>query len=109
MSLHDYHVSGELERSGVPFLACLMAAMRRADSDNYRKLAAAFPDVAQELEQRYIQPNGLLQSEQDWESFEKGNSSEQRRAACWATGACVVVRRQGYSSTTSSHSSTRVR
>ena len=71
MSRHDFLVSGQLERSGAGYLACLMGAMRQADSDNYRKLAGLFPDVAQEIQERYSAPGGLLKCEQELEAFER--------------------------------------
>ena len=70
MSLHDYRVSRALEHDGVPFFACVMAAMRRADSTNLAKFQRAFPDVWQELEKRYVSPGGLLSSEMDFNEFE---------------------------------------
>jgi len=70
MSLHDYKVSLELERSGVPFYALVMAAMRRADTDNLRKLQRAFPEAWDELQKRYDSPGGMLWSERDWAAFE---------------------------------------
>ena len=70
MSLHDFRVSRELEGSGVPFYALVMAAMRRADSTNLERLKRAFPDVWQELERRYNAPDGMLPSERDWNAFE---------------------------------------
>ena len=71
MSVHDFEVSGELERAGVPFLACVMAAKRRADTDNLARLRRAFPEIYSELEQRYGAPGGLLRSEREWEAFER--------------------------------------
>ena len=64
MSRHDYRVSLELVRSGVPYCALLLAALARADSTNYQRLAAAFPDVAQELAERAAAPGNMLSSEQ---------------------------------------------
>jgi len=54
-------------RNDPPFYALIMAAMRKADSSNTDKLAAAFPDVWGELKARYHAPGGLLPSEQQKE------------------------------------------
>ena len=43
MSLIDYEVSKELERQDVPFYGLIMAAMRRADTDNLSALRAFWP------------------------------------------------------------------
>lgn len=69
MSLHDYRVSRELVKRDMPFYALLMAAMDRADSGNQRLLVAAFPDVWDELVERYNAPGALLGSERDTEGF----------------------------------------
>ncbi len=71
MSLHDYRVSGELAAQGVPFLALILAAMRRADTTNLERLKLAFPEVGDELQKRYNAPSGLLPSERDWADFEE--------------------------------------
>lgn len=63
MSRFDYQASRELEAQDPPFYALIMAAMRRADTDNKRLLDAAFPDTAAELQARYDAPGGLLPGE----------------------------------------------
>jgi hypothetical protein len=60
--LYDYQRSGRL--IGESFESLLYAAMRRADSDNFKKLAAAFPAAAQELEARFNAVGGILDIEQ---------------------------------------------
>ncbi len=60
MSLYDYEVSRELEAHDLPFYALIMAAMRRADTDNLDLLRAAFPEVWAELSARYHAPGGML-------------------------------------------------
>jgi len=70
MSLHDYRVSGALAASGVPLYACVMAAMRRADSTNLDPLRRAFPECWDELQKRYDSPGRLLPGERDWAAFE---------------------------------------
>ncbi len=63
MSRHDYLVSQLLARRDDPFRSLVMAAMRRADSDNWDRLRAAFPDIAEELLARYNAPDGVLPGE----------------------------------------------
>lgn len=67
MSLHDYRQSRELSgasgASGATFYALLMAAMRRADTDNTEKLKEAFPETYEELRQRYRAPGGVLDTD----------------------------------------------
>jgi len=60
MSLIDYEVSKELERQDVPFYGLIMAAMRRADTDNLNALRAFWPAVWDELQARYNAPGGAL-------------------------------------------------
>ena len=65
MSLYDYRESQALAAQDVPFYALIMAAMRRADTDNLVRLRNAFPDVHDELTNRYNAAGGLLQSERE--------------------------------------------
>ena len=60
MSLHEYKQSIELYDKDYPFYALIMAAMRKADSDNERLLRDAFPRVWDELQARYDAPGGVL-------------------------------------------------
>jgi hypothetical protein len=46
-----------------PFYALIMAAMRKADTTNSDLLKRAFPEVWDELEERYWTPGGLTASE----------------------------------------------
>jgi hypothetical protein len=69
MSLSDYKQSAALAVSA-SFHALVMAAMRRADTENYRRLAAAFPAIADELETRYRSPGALTPSERAFEELE---------------------------------------
>lgn len=62
MYRHEYEESRNIG-SGYPFYAVLMAAMRRADDINGRKLREAFPDVWDELQDRYNAPGGILDSD----------------------------------------------
>jgi hypothetical protein len=70
VSLYDYEVGRELERQDVPFHALIMAAMRRASTDNLARLQAAFPAVWEELQARYHAPGGVLAGE--WPPFAVG-------------------------------------
>ncbi len=61
MSHHEYIVSIKLQDT--PFYALIMAAMRRADSDNVEKLKRMFPETWSELFDRYHAPGGVLPGE----------------------------------------------
>lgn len=63
MSLYDYRFSQEPDLLSGPFYGLLMAAMRRADTDNADRLRLAFPRVWAELQARYNAPGGLLPGE----------------------------------------------
>lgn len=60
MSLHEYLVSQEIDRTDPPFYSCIMAAMRLADTNNELKLRTLFPGVWRELQARYNAPGGKL-------------------------------------------------
>lgn len=60
MSLYDYEVSKQLEAMDVPFYGLIMAAMRRADTNNLNALRAFWPAVWDELQARYNAPGGAL-------------------------------------------------
>lgn len=63
MSLYSYNVSKELMVGDPPFSSLIMAAMRKADSNNIAKLKSIFPEIWEELEERYWTPGGLIASE----------------------------------------------
>ena len=63
MSFPDYKTSQWLEADDVPFYALIMAAMRRADTDNMEKLKNAFPETWTELNARYNLPGGCFPNE----------------------------------------------
>lgn len=65
MSLYDYEQSRKLFESDVPFYALVMAAMRRADTDNIERLRTAFPELWHELNARYNAPGGVLDGERE--------------------------------------------
>ena len=60
MSLYDYEISKQLEAMDVSFYGLIMAAMRRADTDNLNALRAFWPAVWDELQARYNAPGGAL-------------------------------------------------
>lgn len=63
MSLYDYRYSRQIAADDPPFYALIMAALRGADSENQRKLEAAWPETCAELRARYNAPGGLLPGE----------------------------------------------
>ena len=63
MSLHDYEQSIKISVHDHPFYALIMAAMRQADSDNVAILREAFPEVWNELQERYYASGGLIGEE----------------------------------------------
>ncbi|QEA10854.1 hypothetical protein [Mycobacterium phage Weirdo19] len=60
MSMFDYRVSRELAATDPPFYALIMAAMRKADTQNAARLRAVFPEVWAEFEARYHAVGGVL-------------------------------------------------
>lgn len=63
MTLYDYKRARNLR--GESFYALLMAAFAEADTFNYWKLRDAFPEIADEVRERYDAPAGLLVGERD--------------------------------------------
>ena len=63
MSLYDYRRSQALDAADEPFYGLIMAAMRRADTDNLALLRRAFPETHAELLARYNAPGGCLPGE----------------------------------------------
>lgn len=60
MSLYDYRRSLILAVDDPPFAALIMAAMRKADTDNVARLRSVFPELWAELTQRYHAPGGAI-------------------------------------------------
>lgn len=60
MSLFDYRASQQISATDPPFYALIMAAIRKADSQNAARLRMAFPEVYAEFEARYNAPGGML-------------------------------------------------
>jgi len=65
VSLHEYEQSKVLASYDYPFYALLMAAIRKADTDNYRKFCDAWPEVVEELRERYDAPGGVVKEVHD--------------------------------------------
>lgn len=64
MSFYDYRASEKLAALDTPFYALIMAAARRADTDNLELLERAWPDTIAELRERYNAPGGFLPGEE---------------------------------------------
>lgn len=60
MSLYDYQASRSISATDPPFYALIMAAIRKADTQNMARLRSVFPDTYAEFEQRYNAPGGML-------------------------------------------------
>jgi hypothetical protein len=67
VSLYDYVVSKRLGAEDAPFYALIMAAIRKADTENLLKLKAAWPEIYKEFEARYFAPGGLLKGDAGFE------------------------------------------
>ena len=59
----DYEESRRICAQRYPFYALVMAALRQADTRNFERLRAAFPEVERELAARYEAPGGELPGE----------------------------------------------
>lgn len=64
MSLYDYQVSLELSKIHPSFDALIMAAMRKADTNNIALLKSSFPEIWDELFERYHAPGGIIAGEE---------------------------------------------
>lgn len=64
MSLYDYQVSRQISATDPPFYALLMAALRKADTQNMARLRTAFPQLYDEFAARYDAPGGVLPTDQ---------------------------------------------
>jgi len=63
LNLIDYNISQILAMADIPFDALIAAAMRKADSDNLRRLQMCFPATAADLQSRYNGPGGSVDSD----------------------------------------------
>ena len=67
MTLYDYEASQQLlAQRDWPFYALIMAAMRKADSDNATRLREAFPWTYDELYARYNAPGGVIKGDPEY-------------------------------------------
>lgn len=60
---YDYMQSQQLAQRDPSFAALIMAALRKADTENAAKLRAAFPEIYDEMHARYHAPGGILTSD----------------------------------------------
>jgi len=60
MSLYDYMESRKIAANDYPVDALIMAAYRKADSNNSLRLELAFPELCEEFKARYNSPGGVL-------------------------------------------------
>ena len=65
MSRFDYEVARRIVAADPEpsFAGLIMAAARKADTDNLDRLSAMWPETVDELRQRYDAPGGLLPDE----------------------------------------------
>jgi hypothetical protein len=63
MSFYDYDQSRKLETDNYTFASLIMGAMRKADDFNLAQLKSSFPDILNELKERYNAPGGKLKGE----------------------------------------------
>jgi hypothetical protein len=67
MSIHEYVISKQLNADDPPFYALIMAAVMQADSENFRLLTQAWPEVVEERRERYNREGGCLTpAEMEW-------------------------------------------
>lgn len=64
MSLYGYRESLVIASNDWGFYALIMAAMRKADSNNAQLLEWAWPEVWKELQARFNAPGGILPGEE---------------------------------------------
>jgi len=70
MGWPDYRASVEIAAKGYSFSTIIMAAMRKADTDNLEILTKAWPEIEKELRLRYKAPGGFL-TEREVERFDE--------------------------------------
>lgn len=63
MSLYDYRESQEITKKDYGFYSLIMAAMRQADSINIICLRSTWPEIWNELQERYNTPGGKIKGE----------------------------------------------
>ena len=63
MSYYDYLQSKDLSTLDPSFAALIMAAARKADTNNLERLEQAFPGIVSEFRSRYNAPGGILEAD----------------------------------------------
>jgi hypothetical protein len=63
MSLFDYQLSKKISCDDPPFASLIMAACRKADSTNLKRLQDMWPLIWADFYARYNAPGGLLPGE----------------------------------------------
>jgi len=76
MSYFDYKESQQIASHDFSFYGLLMAAMRKADTYNTRMFKLAWPDVWDELHDRYNAPGGILPDDSPLVPLEEEESNE---------------------------------
>jgi hypothetical protein len=76
VSLFDYRQSIEIAKLNPSFAAIIMAAIRQADSFNLVSLRCTFPELFEEMHQRYHAPGGILPTDPEYE--EEGKENEEK-------------------------------
>jgi hypothetical protein len=61
--LYDYEQSRAIDALRPTFAAIVMAAARKADSDNLALLERCWPEIVSEMRARYDAPGGVLKGE----------------------------------------------
>ena len=64
MSLFDYLTSQQLSSNDPSFASLIMAAFRKADTDNLEKLQDMWPRLWAEFAERYRAPGGIIPGEE---------------------------------------------
>ncbi len=72
MSFYDYQKSKEISSEVPSFRALIMATAWKADTPNYGKLKAAFPEIIEELEKIYFTGDKLKCPQANFNLKEEG-------------------------------------
>ena len=65
MSLFEYQESKRIAANDYGFYSLIMAAMRQADTSNSEKLKWMWPEMYEEMRERYNAPGGLIGEEKE--------------------------------------------
>lgn len=88
MSLFDYNKSIELHKADMPFYALIMAAMRKADSSNGPLLMAMYPEIWEELKERYNAPGGFIPGDFSENTLRLLPVEQEQQASCGVGCTC---------------------